>query len=266
MGSFLQTREEWAELAVKGILSGRERRAARQELLDHIDDHTEALMAAGRSADQPSREAVAAMGDPEQTAALLRAAHQPILTWALRVCRVVALLLAVTLVFWLDSSWWRNISQRDTIEDLRVDILSDDLELGPGESHRLFLPEDAPTMELRDYRLVLDRAGIHHMMDDGQRRSDLELLFAVEGCDPLKDELQLPQQVILRDDMGHSFARYYVEGHDNQLFSHRDYRCWKVSVIYWDSDRREPQWVELDYTVEGKTFTQRFDLNWEVQP
>ncbi len=166
MGSFLQTREEWAELAVKGILSGRERRAARQELLDHIDDHTEALMAAGRSADQASREAVAAMGDPEQTAALLRAAHQPVLTWLLRICRTAAILLLIAVMFnraimglpYVDG-WSTGVHDAQYLDYFSTPTQSD-VDEQRFQGYRL-LDEQTVDKPLGDYRLTGTRVSVN---------------------------------------------------------------------------------------------------------
>ena len=43
----MANKQEWAEWAVSGILLPKERESARQELLDHMEDHMEALLAAG---------------------------------------------------------------------------------------------------------------------------------------------------------------------------------------------------------------------------
>lgn len=99
------TPKTWARAAAKGIISQKERESAQQELLDHILDHKEALLAAGFSREEAEGQAIAAMGDPEITASLLRKAHQPILTRLLQICRVTALLLAVLLLFTALIRW-----------------------------------------------------------------------------------------------------------------------------------------------------------------
>ncbi len=86
-------RIQWAEEAVRGIVSPKERQSARQELLDHIDDHCEALMATGLPRSRALEQAVFAMGDPNEVAKHLRRVHQPILTHLLRVMRTVLILL-----------------------------------------------------------------------------------------------------------------------------------------------------------------------------
>jgi len=78
---------------VRGIVSPKERQSARQELLDHIDDHCEALMATGLPRSRALEQAVAAMGDPKAVGKHLRRVHQPILTCLLRVMRTVLILL-----------------------------------------------------------------------------------------------------------------------------------------------------------------------------
>jgi len=98
------TRGAWVALATEGILSKKERESARQELMDHIADHTEALCAAGLSPEEAEDRAVAAMGDPNEVGALLRKIHQPVLTRILQVCRWTAGLLAAVLVLQLAVS------------------------------------------------------------------------------------------------------------------------------------------------------------------
>ena len=98
------TRGAWVALATEGIVSPKERESVRQELMDHIADHMEALQAAGLSAEEAEEQAVAAMGDPVAIGALLRKIHQPVLTRILQVCRWIACLLAAALVLQLAVS------------------------------------------------------------------------------------------------------------------------------------------------------------------
>ena len=91
----MANRQEWAEWAVSGILLPKERESARQELLDHMDDHIDALLSMGFSKYEAEQQAVSAMGNPEDTAKLLRRAHQPVLTRILQAARVCCITLAV---------------------------------------------------------------------------------------------------------------------------------------------------------------------------
>ena len=107
------TPKTWAMAAVRGIVSKKERESAQQELWDHILDHKEALLAAGFSREEAERQAIAAMGAPEETAKLLRKAHQPILTRLLQITKWAAIALAVVTVWntLLFSDWGSWIKQ-----------------------------------------------------------------------------------------------------------------------------------------------------------
>ena len=96
---------EWAERAVAGIILPKERESARQELLDHMEDHMEALLSMGFSRYEAEQQAVAAMGNPEETAKLLQKAHQPILTRILQAARVMTICLAVVAVLSVFTAW-----------------------------------------------------------------------------------------------------------------------------------------------------------------
>ena len=107
------TPKTWAMAAVRGIVSQKERESVQQELWDHILDHKEALLAAGFSREEAERQAIAAMGAPEETAKLLRKAHQPILTRLLQITKWAAIALAVVTVWntLLFSDWGSWIKQ-----------------------------------------------------------------------------------------------------------------------------------------------------------
>ena len=104
---------EWLRIATAGIVSPKERAAAKQELEDHIVDHMDALLAAGLSPEDAKKQAISAMGDPEITAKLLRKVHQPILTKLLQVTKWMTIVLAIVTVWntLLFSDWGSWIKQ-----------------------------------------------------------------------------------------------------------------------------------------------------------
>ena len=115
---------EWLRIATAGIVSPKEREQAKQELADHIFDHTEALLSTGLSRSQAQQQAVAAMGDPKAVGKHLRRVHQPILTKLLTICRRAAIVLAMVTVWVvfissgrLEMFWQR---QRMTVIDIEL--------------------------------------------------------------------------------------------------------------------------------------------------
>lgn len=98
----------WADIATEGILDRRERESARQELLDHMEDRAEERMAKGVSRSSAMNHACSAMGDPYEVGALLRRAHQPVLTRLLQLTKRTVILLAIVAVCStvLFSNWY----------------------------------------------------------------------------------------------------------------------------------------------------------------
>lgn len=81
--------------------SPKERKAVRQELEDHLQDHAEALEAAGYPPEQAQAHALEAMGDPKQVGEELSAAF-PLRWWVLsRVAGCVAVIALLLVLFWL---------------------------------------------------------------------------------------------------------------------------------------------------------------------
>ena len=91
--SFAMYIQDWIDQAVRGIPVRAERNAARQELRDHYEDRLAALKSTGLDAKEAEDRALAAMGSARETGQLLRRVHKPWLTWALRITRVLLVLL-----------------------------------------------------------------------------------------------------------------------------------------------------------------------------
>ncbi|MBR5536546.1 MAG: hypothetical protein IKU58_01435 [Clostridia bacterium] len=181
------TPKTWARAAVAGIILPKERESAQQELLDHILDHKEALLAAGFSREEAERQAVAAMGDAEETAKLLRKAHQPVLTRLMQAARVCAICLAATAVLSVFIAW---VMQAD-------DVLPRWFEGKPYPEDQAWFfeqPVDDSILYRRvckpnaalpvgDYTLRVDKAAVVQYAD----RWELHLLTEFDGKWPWQD-------------------------------------------------------------------------------
>ena len=161
----MANKQEWAERAVAGIILPKEREGAKQELLDHMEDHMEALMAAGFSRWEAEQQAVIAMGNPEDTAKLLRLAHQPILTRILQICRWTAILLAAALALQLAVSLFdagRGVADRLWCDDPETLYGYDyfQTETLPEEVLARRVAEAEGSVDLGDYRLTVHKASL----------------------------------------------------------------------------------------------------------
>ena len=87
--------QEWVKHAVILLPSRYDRKALREELTAHIEDHKALLMEAGCSPEEAEERAVAAMGDPKETAEQLREAMASWMNWVIVLLQLTALVLAV---------------------------------------------------------------------------------------------------------------------------------------------------------------------------
>lgn len=247
----MANKQEWAEWAVSGILLPKERESAKQELLDHIDDHMEALLAAGFSRYEAEQQAVSAMGNPAETAKLLRLAHQPILTRILQAARVCCISLAAVAVLVLFFSFvtreelfpnWFNGKPFAPEQEWFFGELPDDSIL-----FRRVCEPDA-SLTVGDYTLRVHKVGIDHR----ENRWEVQMLVEMEGKYLWQDPPVLPEG-----------SRFLVEG---QAFDFGHVAFWASrnggSYFSWSYLElpEEPHELTLELPCEDKTYTLQIDL------
>ena len=245
------SRGEWALEAVKGIILPKERESAMQELLDHIDDHVDALLSAGLPEQEAKRQAVAAMGDPEETARLLRRAHQPILTRILQAARVCCISLAVIAALALLISLVRE-------DDLLLGWF-DGKPFAP-EQEWFFgeLPDDSilfrrvctpeARMQVGDYTLKIHKVAI----DQRENRWEVNMLVEMDGKYFWQDPPILPSgSRFLMDGQAFDFdhVAFWVSRDGGSYFS------WSYLEL-----TEEPDGLTLELPCEGRTYALKIDL------
>ena len=242
---------EWAERAVAGIILPKERESAKQELLDHMEDHMEALLSAGFSHWEAEQQAVTAMGNPEDTAKLLRLAHQPILTRILQAARVCCISLAAVAVLVLFFSFvtreelfpnWFNGKPFAPEQEWFFGELPDDSIL-----FRRVCEPDA-SLTVGDYTLRVHKVGIDHR----ENRWEVQMMMEMEGKYLWQDPPVLP-----------SGSRFLVDG---QAFDFDYVAFWASrnggSYFSWSylELSQEPDGLTLELPCEDKTYALQIDL------
>ena len=90
----------WCQAATEKIRYGPDRKAVSQELMAHLEDHRDALMAQGMSKEEAERKAVTAMGSASEIAPQLAAIHSPWLGYLLSIVRAATVITALFTIFY----------------------------------------------------------------------------------------------------------------------------------------------------------------------
>ncbi|MGI6226785.1 MAG: permease prefix domain 1-containing protein [Peptococcales bacterium] len=81
--------EEFCQRVCSFVKYKRVHKEISKELLDHIEDHVDYLIEQGISKEEAERQAIEAMGDPEEIGRELDKQHRPLLGWILGITNVI---------------------------------------------------------------------------------------------------------------------------------------------------------------------------------
>ncbi len=266
-------RISWVSAATRGAALGKEYSDAWQELSDHIQDHTEALMAAGFSKEAAEEQAVTAMGDPQEVNRLLRKIHRPVLTRILQISKVLLCLAAlVVLLTTLREQPWDAARYRScfrvwatgsniTLEDYLAPVPS---EHAPFAESTLYRRSGKAFEQARvgDCVFTVTRYAVSRV--DSAHYGDwmLALQIEMEPAHFWQPDPKVPGHFSLANDQGifrteAGYDKLLSEGTHNICLEMREGRK-DIHMMYaWFPG--DSKWVDLIYTDAENTFTLRVD-------
>ena len=250
------TPKTWAMAAVRGIVSQKERESAQQELWDHILDHKEALLAAGFSREEAERQAIAAMGDPGETANLLRKAHQPVLTRLLQITKWAASVLAVVTVWntLLFPGWGNHMKQYIPAKSEKHRLEQAVPDYDPVQWGAAVCPD--VQAQAGDYTVSFRYVTAAWNADSSSCVVEIFLLFTPRF---FWQEDAVPQPLfVLRDTAGHTWSTTQRMAKSLHTVSYPGRR--QVHLIADLDFFPENGQLELEYTGSGQQFTLPIDL------
>ncbi len=255
---------QWLNIATAGIVSPKERESARQELSDHIEDHAEALMAAGLTCGQAQQQAVCAMGDPAEVGKRLRKAHQPILTRLLRVMRGVL----ITLICLFSLRAMICLLSRDPVVPLwlcgnpqKATVHAACFQLPPRDPHhreivvsrRVIHPDTK--MQVGDYTVTVHSAAVSQYGEG----YGVDIVLDFTAASLLQDEPVFLEHLLLQS--GEEVQEVYPYYQTNFRNLHHHY------VLFHNDFTHDPQTVSLTYPLEECGFSLEIDLKggWDYE-
>lgn len=244
----------WLDTAVSGIRFGPDRRAAEEELREHLEDKAADLkrIFPDIPEEEAQERALSAMGDAEEVKASLAKVHRPWLGWLWRLSQLV-LALAAALLLLSCNSWssgWFEPSGGQNWEGAAM------------------LAPSAQEAETGGYTVSMARAGV---WEDGEdrivgvelRMSSLRF-WALEGrslcshtsaVDSLGNLYYSDSQWFRLDPLDYPSPMRWVRGSTlGRAPFHRDY--W-LSVAGVDPGA---EWIRLEYSWLGNAFSMTLDL------
>ena len=267
----MTSRTHWADRVVAGIILPKERENARQELLDHMEDHMDSLLAAGFSQEEAERQAIAAMGDPEETAKLLRRAHQPVLT---RLFQISRWMLLCALVIFAVSLLVRASTL--TLDDFHLPgkTPTPSEELAPlftpeslsdvydGYDY-LRLTEPGDRVRANGYTFTVTKAAISGHTQGSYSRYRYQIILCLEVTRDSRfvpwPELPGDWQMVTEDG-SRSLSNEFDRTSETRILHgfHRNNREYLVRLGGWFP--QDSRWVDLTYSNGESGFTLRVNL------
>lgn len=262
----------WCENATNGIRFAPDRKMVYGELMDHLQDHYDALIAQGADHDSAQKAALAAMGNAREIAPQLAAIHRPFWGYVLSFTRVLLVISLCAAVF-SACFWVRNFfgfSQPhygytgfDPYELTEFD--------GMYTHHTRQIHTRPNQSALSDgYILTLSEASVWHVEytnveDDAQDYDSLYLQIRVFNPLPWAAHRDMGRLFCAVDNLGNTYDCYYdgIQNYAPYITSseyHTAPLTYTNELLIREFQFEGVEWIEFRYDRSGRNIAFRLDL------
>lgn len=265
---------QWCEKATSLIRFHPDKMVVYQELYDHLDERRDALMERGLEEKEATGKALEAMGDAEALAPELAAAHPPFWGYALRVSKI---LLVVLLVLSLKPLWdyATDLNFYDKPNAHRPFDVYDSASYG-GDTGRTLqhLSQPGVSSSSDGSTFTVTDAAVFTEYSDvlGRDRTYLYVLIRQTSLLPAKEYAEYFQNsysaitgwFCARDSLGNVYEGYHFQPDAVEKFMVSDsvqsglFTCTHECRI--PDFPADAEWVEIYYRREGRDLTLHIDL------
>ena len=239
----------WCQKATEKIRYEPDRRVVSQELMDHLEDHRDALMKQGLTREEAERKALEAMGSAQEIAPQLGAIHKPWLGYLFSMMRTLAVTAAACAIFLLVVNVWSLVF--DIVSANRYD----------------WLPNNFASVDYYCHPNVTDSSDgrFFQVTEAGYRSEHSEFYVEIRTIYwPNLENWGVLGNFWAVDSFGNYYASIREAGYEN--IPRLDPLGWSTSnciahyhfkITNFDCDA---QWVELHYDQDGRDVVLRIDL------
>ena len=256
---------EWLEEACRPLRYKPDKEAAYRELKDHYEDHRSYLEAQGAYPGAAERQALAAMGDPSDTARMLSAAYHPVLTFLWRLSRGILIALGIALIIAL-IRW--DPSQKDPVfYDPEERVLSGmTFYTNDKDTTKMVEGRCDSTVKMGDYSFTVTRALACQAQGWDALGNDVHFIVLVlRAKGPI--QLDIPQTiryyVTAQDDKGNFYSNALTydakPGRSREVQMNSGFKRFGSCYysVYIDCADPDAEWIDLCYEHMGSSFSLR---------
>ena len=262
--------EPWVRRAVSKIVLPQDRIAAGRELLDHMEDHYDALTDSGVAPDTAAEQTIAAMGDSDAVALELGLIHRPfwgrLLLGSGRVLRGTLCLTLVCLAGFLLARYF-FLGGYESPTYYRYDPYGVSYAFDNGGAmYRQTYSAPNVTARTDGYFFTVSDAALWQEVSTTGRVTD-KFYFRVQVRNPLPwaDYDDILRWFWAEDSLGNRYyAAYETGGADVPSIQGS---CYHTGPLTWNHDMyltdfvsADAQWIELHYDRAGRDLVLRIDL------
>jgi hypothetical protein len=260
--------EDWSAQACAYIRFRPDRPPVQRELVEHMEDHYEALISRGLEPNKAQEEVVRAMGDPGEVGRGLAACHRPWLGWlwvGTRYLTVGCLLVALFLL----PGFSQRAGLGDGISPQEERFTQQKSEYG----RRTFYTDQVEGWMTSDgYTFAVDRVAVwsYAWIDPDGTRNQFRSLYTtlkVWTLCPLLGEPDGVNAFFGVDDLGNEYvarAKNWRTGEPCLSENLQSRGIFTYTYDMWvDELNQEAQWLELRYQRSGRDLSLRIPLEQE---
>ena len=259
--------ERWCAAATDRIRFGPDRKEVYWELFAHMQDQYEELLAAGYAEGDAEKEAAAAMGDPEETAAQLEKVYRPFWGYALRAVRW-CLFLAAALALLTVPRYIKGLELSDA--RFGEGFFRETWDDGEGEQRLVWYAEPGTEARCDGYTFTVTRAAARSYVGWEDHHLDGDLLVIevkVFNPRPWAEPCGAMGAFTAADSLGNVYFENDLYSADSGL-SYLSGTWGRTGLLTWTwfltlngCQSREAEWIELRYDKSGRDLRLLVDLS-----